>query len=141
MSINADKKIQNLLLRAFERGVANTAIHEILPQLSVKQISAERDAAGLSAKDVIINRYKTWSRMVDDGYTVDQIAVIYKVKPRTVQHFLWVSEKFSFRDSKKQKVLEQEELNHRPLETRLQHLSEEQLKENQRIGKIKNFSW
>ena len=135
-----EKKLQNLLHQAFERGVANTAIHEMLPQLSVKQISAVRDAFGISARDVIINRYRTWRRMVEEGYSIEQIAVIYRVKPRTVQYFLWASE-FSFRDSKKQKTLVQEETNRLPLENRLQLLKEEQLRENQRIAKIKNFSW
>lgn len=135
-----EKKLQKLLQRAFERGVANTTIHEMIPQLSVKQVSAARDAMGISARDIIINRYRTWRRMVEEGFDIDQIAVIYKVKPRTVQYFLWASE-FSFRDIKKQKTLAQEESNHLSLETRLQLLKEEQLRENQRIAKIKNFSW
>ncbi len=135
-----EKKLQNLLRRAFERGVANTTIHETIPQLSVKQVSAAREAMGFSARDVIINRYKTWRRMVEEGFDIEQIAVIYKVKPRTIQYFLWASE-FSFRDSKKQKKLAQEEYNSLSLETRLQLLKEKQLKENQRISRIKTFSW
>ena len=135
-----EKKLQNLLRRAFERGVANTTIHETIPQLSVKQVSAAREAMGFSARDVIINRYKTWRRMVEEGFDIEQIAVIYKVKPRTIQYFLWASE-FSFRDSKKQKKLAQEEYNSLSLENRLQLLKEKQLKENQRISRIKTFSW
>ena len=136
-----DKKTQTLLRKAFERGVANTVIHAMMPELTIKRINALRGELGFTAKSVVENRYNSWKRMLEDGYTVDVIAQIYNVKPRTVQYVLWTEANYSFRRKKRQ---EAEAHGHVPImspDEQMEKLKKSQAEDRRRMAKIKTFSW
>lgn len=59
-----------------------------------------RQSLGLSNKDILENRYKTWAELINKGVSVEAISAKYNVKVETIRQLLWKKEKFSFKESK-----------------------------------------
>ncbi len=130
-----DKKTQTLLRKAFERGLANTVIHAMMPELTIKRINTIRGELGFTAKSVVENRYASWKRMLEDGYAVDVIAQIYNVKPRTVQYVLWTESNYSFRKKAHGQVTIMTP------DEQMEKFKKSQAEDRRRMAKIKTFSW
>ena len=94
-------KQRELIMEGFSKGVPDAMIAEIITGLSQTQVYNFRHLMEISAKTVLNNKYETWIRMLNDGVSLDVIADIYKVQPRSIQIALWREKKFSFVQVKK----------------------------------------
>lgn len=94
-------KQRELIIQGFAKGVPDAMIAEIITGLSQTQVYNFRRLLGISAKTVLNNKYDTWIRMLNSGVSLDVIADIYKVQPRSIQIVLWRAKNFSFVEAKK----------------------------------------
>lgn len=94
-------KQRELIIQGFAKGVPDAMIAEIITGLSQTQVYNFRRLLGISAKTVLNNKYDTWIKMLNSGVSLDVIADIYKVQPRSIQIVLWRAKNFSFVEAKK----------------------------------------
>lgn len=88
-------------MQGFARGVPDTLIAKMLTGLSHIQVYNFRRSQDIASQTVLRNRYDTWIRMINSGVSLDVIADIYQVKPRSIQVVLWRTRGFSFVGAKK----------------------------------------
>ena len=95
------KKQKDMIKRGFAKGVPDTVIAKTLEEVNHMQVYNFRKALGISTQTVQENRYNTWMRLIQTGKSVEVIAELYAVKPRTIKMALWKNKDFSFVDARK----------------------------------------
>lgn len=77
-------------------------ISDVIPNVSHMQVYNFRRSNGISSKDVLAKRYATWVRMIEQGDSLEVIAALYHVQPRSIKMALWKNMKISFKKVKRE---------------------------------------
>lgn len=105
---------QDHITKCLKNGLTDPATAATIGTVTTQQVFNFRRSQHISAGQVLENRYTTWITLIEAGISLDVIAAVYNVKPRSIKHALWTRRQYSF-----MKVREQVR------EARQQHLAAE----------------